>query len=325
MTLLCRNEFRRRTTVPGGWELANTHLRRRRSWRPDEAPVSAAQGDPARYGQIGIEQKTFVRYKAVCDPVTRSLLDRAFRHGAGASERFREVLKTKTRRSFDRSLAIKSGEIRERKLLLPASLFDLYVKRNEKGLDDAAVAGLVWKLVDVSDLLIREERENDLYEELNAHRGNQGLSKLRRNEHLSKLKRRLVGILQEGDEGARGRFQKLWLDEILQLEYTTLFRLGEVDGGPGSIADCHRMLQLFSRLTDGAAARGPKKRIARRQIVDLALRHFKRLTGRSFRWSGSRKKPSVAETFVAEVIHVIGSKNVRLTEQDLRDERIRRK
>jgi hypothetical protein len=307
-----------------GGNLRRTHLRRR-TWHPDEAPVSAAQGDPARCGQIGIEKKSLDRYRAVCDLVTRSLLNKSFSHGAGATERFREDLKTKTGRSFDRSLAIKSGAIRERKQLLPLSLFEIYLKHNEIKLTDAKVADLVSKLVDISDLLTREERENDLYEKLDVHRRKQGLTKLRRNEHLNKLKKRLVRILQDGDEDARGRFQKLWLGEVLQLEYTTLSRLGEVDPGPGSIADCQRMLKLFSKLTDGVSIRGPKKRIARRQIIDLVLKHYKLLTGATFRWSGSRKEPSSAESLIADVIRVLGSKNARLTEQDLRDERSRRK
>ncbi len=274
--------------------MANSKSRlRATSLSKDSSPPS--HGYPALLGEIGITRKILNRYKAV-DPVGGVQVGRIASYGAGAHERHREDLFNKTGRSFDRKAAQINGAVRARKFLKPASLFSVYAKHNQTELSDTKLMEMVWEFVEVSDSMIREEREFNLYEKT--------LRRKSRKEHLGKLKTRLARILADGRTDARRHFHRIWLNEVLQLEYTTLSRLGDVDSNVGSIDECRNMLNLLIRLIDEPVHRGPKIRIARRRAIGLLRRHVHKLTGKDFSWTNGSVWTR-DELFVAEAVAVV--------------------
>lgn len=286
----------------------------------------AAQGFLARCGQLGIKPDVLRRYIEAIDPVTRKqiagvysarvarefgakknprdyseydyqpFIEGIFRHGPGASERAREKIADLTGRRFNRNLALLNGRVRERASLMPALFFDVYQEANEANLPDTEILKLVFQFIDASHLMVREQREFE-----KSHRKHQG----RRKDYLKRLRRRLADILDQGDADAHRRFSSVWLHEVLQIEYSSLTRLGAVDTVASSLDECRKMLALFDKLINEPVKRGPRRRHARQRVVRLVRQHFSKLTRKKFSWSADGGTRGPGFEFVANLFALI--------------------
>lgn len=299
-----------------------------------EKDKQASEGFSSRCGQLGIRTESVKRYLHAVDSTRRKRIGGTHRFsdfadltgkqarmsdqrgffwlGSRDSERSRERTTKISGRPFDRSLSLRNGRINELRYLLPVLYFDAYIDWNTSDLTDETIVGMIDEFAEMAAMARREVRE---FSSWKASVGG------RRKEYLRSKRNQLQRIKDKMEAAEKSRpsneiewreaineFQRVFFDDVLDYEFTTLRKYGHVHA-VGSADTAADILKLLDELISDLTSRGPRKLVERERVLTILVSHFCKLTGEDkLSWSGdSRYCENCSGTrFVNHMLKLIG-------------------